>query len=51
MKSKETTMLNIFEGLSEKNQDILLLVANGVRIAQAESEKSNTPNNSPQQSA
>lgn len=37
MKSKETVMQEIFSELSERNKDIMILVAKSVNVAQEDS--------------
>lgn len=41
MKSKSDDMQDIFSKLSEKNKDILILLAKGIEIAQDERERDN----------
>lgn len=40
MTAKNTEMQDIFNVLSEKNKDILILLANSIKVAQIESEQS-----------
>lgn len=39
MKSKETVMQEIFSELSERNKDIMILVAKSVNVAQEDSKR------------
>ena len=43
MESRSTDMQAIFSELSEKNKDIVILIAKSVKIAQETSEKSRKP--------
>ncbi len=43
MASKSTDMQAVFNELSEKNKDIVMLVAKGIKIAQEVSETSDKP--------
>lgn len=42
MASRNTIMQSIFNELTEKNKDILILIARSVKVAQEESEQSRT---------